>query len=84
MQIKIGTFIFISNIQKVGEALPLNEKIKKTVALWNLNDLNGGIGEEQINNKLYKQWAINNYFHSDSNIFIHLLYCEAYQYIGIT
>ena len=23
MQIKIGTFIFISNIQKVGEALPL-------------------------------------------------------------
>ena len=26
MQIKIGTFIFISNIQKVGEALPLNEK----------------------------------------------------------
>ena len=26
MQIKIDTFIFISNIQKVGEALPLNEK----------------------------------------------------------
>ena len=28
MQIKIGTFIFISNIQKVGEALPLNENLK--------------------------------------------------------
>ena len=32
MQIKIGTFIFISNFQKVWEALPLNEKIKKK--LW--------------------------------------------------
>ena len=31
MQIKIGTFIFISNIQKVGEALTLNENLKK---LW--------------------------------------------------
>ena len=31
MQIEIGTFIFISNIQKIGEALPLNEKKKQ---LW--------------------------------------------------